>query len=85
MPIGLTRWRGKLAGCSLLLYPVQLGVGAFNVLLLAPIWLQLWHLLISDALWIMLVLFAATALAQPATQANQVDLLKPSPQVKRTA
>lgn len=68
-----------------ILYFVQLGAGAFNVLLLAPIWIQLWHLLMSDALWIMWVLFATATLAQSATQVNQVDLLKPSPQVKRTA
>jgi heme A synthase len=65
------------------LYFVQLASGALNVVLLAPIWLQLWHLLLSDALWITLVLFAAAAFAQKVRPVSSVDLLNPSPQVKR--
>ncbi len=42
---------------------VQLGVGLLNVVLLAPIWMQIVHLLLADALWIALVLLAARALA----------------------
>lgn len=42
---------------------VQLGAGAVNVLLLAPIWLQLVHLLLADLLWIAFVLLGAEALA----------------------
>jgi heme A synthase len=68
-----------------ILYFIQLGSGAFNVYLLAPTWMQLWHLLLADALWIVLVIFAAAGLAQPATQANSVDLVKTSPRVGRTA
>ena len=41
----------------------QLAVGALNVMLLAPIWMQLVHLLVADVLWIALVLLGATALA----------------------
>jgi heme A synthase len=67
------------------LYFVQLASGALNVVLLAPIWMQLWHLLLSDLLWLMLVLFAARAFAQPAAQVNLIDALKPSPSVGRTA
>jgi heme A synthase len=48
----------------IVLYFFQLGVGALNVSLLAPIWIQLWHLFMSDLLWITLVLFAAAAFAQ---------------------
>jgi heme A synthase len=39
--------------------------GALNVALLAPLWLQLGHLLLADAVWITLVLLAASALADP--------------------
>ncbi|MFN7015908.1 MAG: COX15/CtaA family protein [Fimbriimonadales bacterium] len=46
-----------------LLYVAQLGLGLLNVWLKAPIWMQLVHLLITDILWIMLVLFSATVLA----------------------
>jgi heme A synthase len=64
------------------LYFMQLASGSLNVVLLAPIWLQLWHLLLSDVLWITLVLFAAAAFAQKVRQVGPVDLLKPSPHVK---
>lgn len=35
---------------------VQLGAGLLNVALLAPVWMQLVHLLLADAVWISLVL-----------------------------
>jgi heme A synthase len=37
---------------------VQLIAGAVNVLLLAPVWMQILHLLLADFLWIGLVLLA---------------------------
>lgn len=43
----------------------QLALGFLNVLLLAPVWLQLVHLLVADALWIAYVLLAADILASP--------------------
>lgn len=67
------------------LYFVQLTSGALNVVLLAPIWMQLWHLLLSDLLWIVLVLFAARAFAQSARQINPVDVRKPAPPIGRAA
>jgi len=42
---------------------IQLGAGLLNVFLLAPIWLQLVHLLLADLLWIALVILTAAALA----------------------
>jgi heme A synthase len=45
---------------------VQLLAGAVNLLLAAPVWMQLLHLLLADTLWIALVLLAATMLAAPA-------------------
>ncbi len=41
---------------------IQLGAGLINLLLHAPIWLQIVHLLLSDLIWIALVLMAYTAL-----------------------
>jgi heme A synthase len=41
----------------------QLAAGLVNMMLLAPTWLQLVHLLLADALWIALVLFIARAFA----------------------
>lgn len=45
---------------------VQLAVGLLNLSLLAPIWLQLVHLLVADALWVAAVLLAARLHAEPA-------------------
>ena len=53
----------RLALVTCFLYLVQLGVGVLNLLLLAPIWLQLVHLLMADLTWIATVLFTASALA----------------------
>jgi heme A synthase len=47
---------------------VQLGAGAVNLLLHAPIWLQLLHLLLSDLVWIALVLLGCAALQSPARE-----------------
>jgi heme A synthase len=41
----------------------QVGAGALNMVLLAPTWLQLVHLLLADLIWIGLVLLSATVLA----------------------
>ncbi len=62
-PTPLTR---RLARSLTVLYLVQLGVGLLNVALLAPVWMQLVHLLLADFVWIALVLLAATALAESA-------------------
>lgn len=41
---------------------VQLVIGAANVILLAPVWMQMIHLLVADLLWIAFVLLGATVL-----------------------
>jgi heme A synthase len=43
----------------------QLAVGLLNVVLLAPVWLQIVHLLLADVLWIAFVLLAVRALSLP--------------------
>jgi heme A synthase len=47
---------------------VQVLLGLLNVALLAPVWMQLVHLLAADLLWIAFVLFGAQLLALPAAQ-----------------
>lgn len=44
--------------------------GMVNIYLLAPIWMQMVHLLLADLVWIALVLLTATVLAQPASQSD---------------
>ncbi len=53
----------KLASLTILLFFLQLGIGTLNVALLAPIWMQLVHLLMADVVWLTLVLLTASALA----------------------
>lgn len=49
---------------------VEIAVGVVNVLLLAPVWLQLVHLLLADLAWLALVLLAAATLAPGAAPAR---------------
>jgi heme A synthase len=45
---------------------VQMAAGVLNVLLLAPVWMQMVHLLVADVLWISVVLLSAASLnAEP--------------------
>jgi cytochrome c oxidase assembly protein subunit 15 len=49
----------RIAGTRVLLMVfVQIAAGFVNISLLAPIWMQLTHLLIADVLWIAIVLLA---------------------------
>lgn len=59
-----------------MLVALQLAAGVVNVLLLAPIWMQIIHLLLADLLLIQFVFLAATVLAQPENVA-QVGQLAP--------
>lgn len=49
---------------------IQLGAGFINVLLLAPIWMQLVHLFLADLVWIGLILLAATVLSTDRTSVS---------------
>ena len=54
------------AGMAVLgFFLIQMVIGAVNVALLAPVWLQVVHLLVTDLIWIGLLLFACEALAVP--------------------
>jgi heme A synthase len=61
-----TQQIGALRRAIQVLVVTQLAAGALNVVLLAPVWMQLAHLLLADLLWIALTLFAAAALSQEA-------------------
>jgi heme a synthase len=61
----LRRHRSRLAIYVLVLALTQLCAGALNVMLLAPVWMQITHLLLADLVWIALVLLAVEA--QPQT------------------
>lgn len=55
-------WIRRSMGLVIALVILQLCAGLLNVALLAPIWLQIVHLLLADLLWIAIVLLAASAL-----------------------
>ncbi|MBZ5601131.1 MAG: COX15/CtaA family protein [Acidobacteriia bacterium] len=58
--------RGLRLGMAVIaLVGLQLAAGVVNLALLAPVWMQLVHLLLADLLWIALVLFSADILEKP--------------------
>ncbi len=57
---------------------MQMAAGILNVWLLAPIFMQLVHLLLADSVWISLVLLTAAALA-PEEEATGADDPSPRP------
>jgi heme A synthase len=58
------RHQGEAVGAGLLISLVvgQLALGVVNVLLLAPVWMQLVHLFVADLVWIVFVITATSAL-----------------------
>ena len=55
------RRQGQSATALSLLVYAQLAAGVVNVMLLAPLWMQLVHLLLADLVWIAAVLALAAS------------------------
>lgn len=53
----------RLVIVLMMLYVVQILAGSVNVVLKAPVWMQIVHLLLSDLIWVVLVLLAAVSLS----------------------
>jgi heme A synthase len=53
----------RLSIALVVLFVIQLGAGIVNLLLLAPVWMQITHLLLADLVWITLVLLAGNTFA----------------------
>jgi heme a synthase len=64
---GQTRLSRSAIALIILLF-VQVGIGMLNVLLLAPVWVQIAHLFVADVLWILLVLASADLVLEPAKE-----------------
>lgn len=64
------RRRGAQLGAVLL---AQVAAGFVNLALLAPIWMQLVHLLLADLVWIALLLLGFEALAEDEEEAVEPD------------
>jgi cytochrome c oxidase assembly protein subunit 15 len=60
----------RLAWWTWGLVAVQLVAGAVNIVLLAPVWMQIVHLLIADVLWIALVLMVVEGTRELPTTAG---------------
>jgi len=75
-----TRLARAVAGLAI----TQVVAGVVNVVLLAPVWLQLVHLLLADLLWIALVLLCAVALPRTSHEAAQTVALTSSPRPARS-
>jgi heme A synthase len=54
----------KLCKFVTIIVILQIGIGFLNIVLLAPIFMQLIHLLVADLLWIVAILFFNTALSE---------------------
>jgi heme A synthase len=54
------------SGAMMLLLGLQMAGGLLNLVLLAPVWMQMVHLLLADLTWVALVLLCATVLAPAA-------------------
>ena len=65
----------RFGGLLALMVFVQLVVGGANLALLAPVWIQLVHLLLADLVWILAVLLTVSALATE----EEATLTRPSP------
>lgn len=60
----------RFARAMVTLFLAQMGVGLLNLILLAPVWMQLVHLLFAVLLWVSQVLLSATALAEGVPKAE---------------
>jgi cytochrome c oxidase assembly protein subunit 15 len=67
----------KAAAALGALVVVQLTAGMVNLALLAPVWMQLVHLLLADAVWLATVVLGATVLAEGAPRLSVPRLAEP--------
>jgi heme A synthase len=56
-------WVHQLGRILIIGVLIQFGAGLLNVFLLAPVWMQLIHLLLADIIWIVSILFMANVFA----------------------
>lgn len=60
---------------------LQIMAGLINLALLAPVWLQLTHLLLADLMWLALVLLTSASLAQTGAQERSSEKLSLNPAI----
>lgn len=65
---------GGIAAALAVLASIQTALGGLNVVLLAPVWMQVAHLLLADLVWIVLVSVVAGALGGERAVREQVGV-----------
>ena len=65
-------WTTRFSQALIGLFILQMLFGAVNLVLLAPIWMQLVHLLMADLVWMAFILLGAAALADDAVHVRSV-------------
>ena len=70
LPLRTDRTGQQLARVVIVVAGLQVVAGLTNVLLLAPVWMQIVHLLLADGVWIALVLLGAQTLSTSRTAAS---------------
>jgi hypothetical protein len=60
------------------LFVAQLAAGALNLILLAPTWMQVVHLLLADLVWVALVLLTAANFGESELRQSLFEAAKPS-------
>lgn len=64
----------RLATSLLVLFVVQLFIGVLNVFLLAPVWMQVIHLLVSCLVWLNFVLFSVDVFSSLSSRLSHKDI-----------
>jgi len=59
---------------------IQLAIGMMNIMFLAPVIVQIIHLLLADALWLVMVIWSVESLSEP----HKVENLKPETAINET-
>ena len=75
-------WVRRWAGWVLGLLAAQFAAGLLNAALLAPVWLQIVHLLLADLVWLALVLLSAESLAPRGARAEAFESVGLRPAVE---
>jgi len=70
--------QSRTSKALLILLFTEFGIGFLNVVLLAPLWLQILHLLVADVLWIFLVLASAKLVLEHAELVKMASSLDPA-------
>jgi heme A synthase len=66
-------WTRRVSGFLIGTYLLQFGIGIINVLLLAPVAMQLIHLLVSDLIWMSAFLLSALVMGSPLLAHSHAD------------